>query len=163
MSFDDLLENNLFYAKSFHDSHFDGIAKAGVAIVTCMDSRIEPLGMLGLHIGDAKILRSPGGRVTTSVLGGCVLSVQVLQVDRIMIVPHTRCAMASGTDADLRAVIAGKTGDDVSWLTFGASPEWESRLKADVDAVRSHPLIKGYAEVGGFIYDVDTGRLKQLL
>lgn len=163
MSFDDLLENNAAYAATFTDSNFDGVARARVAIVTCMDSRIEPLGMLGLHLGDAKILRSPGGRVTTSVLNGCVLGVQLLQVDRIMIIPHTRCAMATGTDEDVRRKIADTNGVNASWMTFGASPDQMTRVHEDVEMVRSHPLIDGRAEVGGFMYDVDTGRLKQLI
>ena len=163
MSFDDLLENNAAYAATFTDSNFDGVARAGVAIVTCMDSRIEPLGMLGLHLGDAKILRSPGGRDTTSVLNGCVLGVQLLQVDRIMIIPHTRCAMATGTDEDVRRKIADTNGVNASWMTFGASPDQMTRVHEDVEMVRSHPLIDGRAEVGGFMYDVDTGRLKQLI
>ena len=163
MGFDDLLANNAEYATDFADGYFDGIAKAGVAIVTCMDSRIEPLGMVGLRIGDAKILRSPGGRISTSVLAGLVLGVQLLQVDRILIVPHTRCAMASGTDDDLRRVITEKTGSDATWMSFGASPDQAGRLRTDVDMVSNHPLIKGHAEVGGFMYDVDTGRLKQLI
>ncbi|AQP52353.1 beta-class carbonic anhydrase [Tessaracoccus flavescens] len=163
MSFDDLLENNAAYAATFTDSNFDGVARAGVAIVTCMDSRIEPLAMLGLHLGDAKILRSPGGRVTTSVLNGCVLGVQLLQVDRIMIIPHTRCAMATGTDEDVRRKIRDTNGVNASWMTFGASPDQMTRVHEDVEMVRSHPLIDGRAEVGGFMYDVDTGRLKQLI
>ncbi|GAA3859450.1 beta-class carbonic anhydrase [Tessaracoccus defluvii] len=163
MGFDDLLANNAEYATDFADGYFDGIAKAGVAIVTCMDSRIEPLGMVGLRIGDAKILRSPGGRISTSVLAGLVLGVQLLQVDRILIVPHTRCAMASGTDDDLRRVITEKTGSDATWMSFGASPDQAGRLRTDVDMVSNHPLIKGHAEVGGFMYDVDTGLLSRVL
>ncbi len=163
MGFDDLLANNAEYATDFADGYFDGIAKAGVAIATCMDSRIEPLGMVGLRIGDAKILRSPGGRISTSVLAGLVLGVQLLQVDRILIVPHTRCAMASGTDDDLRRVITEKTGSDATWMSFGASPDQAGRLRTDVDMVSNHPLIKGHAEVGGFMYDVDTGLLSRVL
>ena len=163
MGFDDLLANNAEYATDFADGYFDGIAKAGVAIVTCMDSRIEPLGMVGLRIGDAKILRSPGGRISTSVLAGLVLGVQLLQVDRILIVPHTRCAMASGTDADIRRKIAEKTGEDTSWISFGANPDQMGRLQEDVDMVSRHPLIRGEAEVGGFMYDVDTGLLRQIM
>ena len=163
MGFDDLLANNAEYATDFTDGYFDGIAKAGVAIVTCMDSRIEPLGMVGLRIGDAKILRSPGGRISTSVLAGLVLGVQLLQVDRILIVPHTRCAMASGTDDDLRRVITEKTSSDATWMSFGASPDQAGRLRTDVDMVSNHPLIKGHAEVGGFMYDVDTGLLSRVL
>ena len=76
---------------------FDGVAHAGVAIVTCMDSRIDPLRMLGLQPGDAKIFRNPGGRVTPQALEALVLGVHLLDVDRILVVPHTRCAMASST------------------------------------------------------------------
>lgn len=163
MSFDDLLARNAEYARNFTEGHFDGVARAGVGIVTCMDSRIEPLAMLGLRLGDAKILRSPGGRVSTSVLTGCVLSVQLLQVERIMIMPHTRCAMASGTDEDIRRTIQAKTGIDASWISFGSIPDQLGRLRADVDMVSSHPLIHGRAEVGGFVYDVDTGLLEQVI
>jgi len=162
MSFDDLLARNAEYAATFADANFDGVARAGVCIVTCMDSLIEPLGMLGLHLGDAKILRSPGGRVTTSVMNGCVLGVQLLEVDRIMIIPHTRCAMATGTDEDVRRRIREVNGINASWMTFGSSPDQMTRVHEDVEMVKSHPLIMGRAEVGGFMYDVDTGRLEQI-
>lgn len=163
MSFNDLLEANQGYAKDFEHGGFDGIARAGVAILTCMDSRIEPLEMVGLHIGDVKILRSPGGRVSTSMMTGLVLSVQLLQVDRIMIIPHTKCAMASGSDEDIRATISERSGMDTTWLDFGTTQDQVQRLHHDVRAVRNHPLIKDRAEVGGFMYDVDTGLLDQLL
>ena len=130
MSFDDLLAANAEFGATFTDGYFDGIAKAGVALVTCMDSRIEPLRMLGLRLGDAKILRSPGGRVSAEVLTGCVLSVQLLQVNRIMIVPHTRCAMASGTDADIRRKIAEKIGIDY----FDDSYYGSTHIETDADA-----------------------------
>ena len=80
------------------DHHFDGMARAGVLMLTCMDSRIEPLGMIGLEIGDAKILRTPGAHLTPDALIGCILGVHALNVNRIMVVTHTRCAMASDTD-----------------------------------------------------------------
>lgn len=163
MSFNDLLEANRGYAEDFPHGGYDGLARAGVAILTCMDSRIEPLEMVGLHLGDAKILRSPGGRVSTSMMTGLVLSVQLLQVDRIMIIPHTKCAMASGSDEDIRAVISERSGVDTTWLDFGTTPDQVQRLHHDVRAVSNHPLIKDRAEVGGFMYDVDTGLLEQLL
>lgn len=163
MSFQDLIEANSSYAIDFPHGGFDGVAHAGVMIITCMDSRIDPLRMVGLQHGDAKIQRTPGGRVSTSTLTGCVLGVQLLHVDRIMVVPHTKCAMSKGTDDDIRALIAERSGSDSSWITFGASPDQLSRLRTDVDMVTNHPLIKGRAEVGGFLYDVDTGLLEQLI
>ena len=161
MSFDDLLSANRSYAESFSRKGIDGIAHAGVAIVTCMDSRIDPLPMVGLGPGDAKILRSPGGWVAPWTMTGLVLAVQLLHVERIMLIPHTRCAM-SGTDEALHQSIAERNGMDATWLRFGASPDQMSRLKQDVSAVLAHPLIKNRAKVGGFMYDVDTGLLEQI-
>ena len=86
-------------------------------MVTCMDSRIDPLGMIGLQPGDAKILRNPGGRVTGSVLIALVVAVNLLEVDRIMVVQHTRCAMASATEQELKARLSEASGRDASWLT----------------------------------------------
>ena len=162
-SFADLLTNNGAYQTSFSHGGFDGVAHAGVAMVTCMDSRIEPLEMIGLRVGDAKIIRTPGGRVTPDALIGCILSVHLLGVDRIMVVPHTRCAMASGEDADLVARVKATTGDDLTDLTLGASTDQRARLVQDVQSLRANPHIAGRALVGGFTYDVDTGALNQVL
>jgi carbonic anhydrase len=161
--FDDLLTKNRGYVASFSLNGFDGIAHAGVAMVTCMDSRIEPLEMIGLRVGDAKILRTPGGRLTPDALIGCILGVHLLGVDRILIVPHTKCAVGSGDDADVAEKVRAATGADVSGMRLGASADQVGRLQEDVTALRRHPLIVGRAAVGGFRYDVDTGELNQLL
>jgi len=162
-SFADLLTNNDAYQANFSHGGFDGVAHAGVAMVTCMDSRIEPLEMIGLRVGDAKIIRTLGGRVTPDALIGCILSVHLLGVDRILVVPHTRCAMASGEDADLVARVKAETGDDLSDLRLGASSDQRARLTEDVERLRTNPHIAGRALVGGFFYDVDTGALTQVL
>ena len=158
--FDDLLENNRHYAENFHLAGFDGIAKAGVAIVTCMDSRIAPLGIVGLEPGDAKIFRNPGGRVTDAALEALVLATHLLNVDRILVVPHTRCAMASNSEAELRERVGASAGKDASWMAFHAIADQERALREDLAKVRSHPLIPETTLVGGFIYDVDTGLLQ---
>jgi carbonic anhydrase len=159
--FDDLLAANAVYAERFEHGGFDGIAHAGVAIVTCMDSRIQPLAMLGLGHGDAKIFRNPGGRVTPQALEALVLGVHLLGVDRILVVPHTRCAMASATEAELHERIAASAGMDAEWQPFHVVPDQLAALAEDVGRVRSHPLIADRAHVGGFLYDVDTGLLER--
>ena len=161
--FDDLLAANETFAADFDLGGFDGIAHAGIAIVTCMDSRIDPLGMLGLTPGDAKIFRNPGGRVTPQALEALVLGVHLLQVRRIMVVPHTRCAMASNTEDEIRARVSESAGLDASWQSFGVVLDQVEALTADVQKVRTHPLIPDSILVGGFVYDVDTGRLDQQL
>ncbi|GAB3993012.1 beta-class carbonic anhydrase [Nocardioides marmoraquaticus] len=161
--FDDLLEANQRFADSFDLGGFDGVARAGVALVTCMDSRIDPLGMLGLKPGDAKIFRNPGGRVTPQALEALVLGVHLLQVERILIAPHTRCAMASATQEQLRDRVSESAGVDATWQTFGVVADQRAALEHDVRSVRSHPLIPDTVPVGGFLYDVDTGLLERLV
>ena len=162
-SFADLLQANERYADTHDLSGFDGIARAGVAIVTCMDSRIEPLQMVGLTHGDAKIFRNPGGRVTDAALEALVLGVHLLNVRRILVVPHTRCAMTKMSENELREKISELSGQDAWWQHFSVVPDQHAALVEDVHRVTSHPLIHGRVEVGGFLYDVDTGRLTQLV
>jgi carbonic anhydrase len=161
--FDDLLEANRHYAEAFALGGFDGVARAGVAVVTCMDSRIEPLKMLGLEHGDAKIFRNPGGRITDAALEAIVLGVHLLNVSRVLIVPHTRCAMTKMSENELREKITEVSGQDAWWQHFHVVPDQRAALVEDVHRVTSHPLVQGRVQVGGFLYDVDTGLLEQLV
>ncbi|HEY0949442.1 carbonic anhydrase [Nocardioides sp.] len=161
--FDDLLAANRDFAAHFELAGFDGVARAGVAIVTCMDSRIDPLGMVGLAPGDAKIFRNPGGRVTDQALEALVLGVHLLNVQRILVIPHTRCAMASATLEEVRERVGASAGQDVSWQTFNMVPDQRAALADDVHKVVSHPLIPDRVKVGGFVYDVDTGLLNPVV
>ncbi len=160
-TFEDLISANREFATDFAFGGFDGIAKAGVAIVTCMDSRIDPLRMIGLQAGDAKIFRNPGGRVTEAALEAIVLGVHLLNVDRVLVVPHTRCAVASNTEEVLRERVAESAGTDVTWQRFHVVEDQVATLGLDVHRVRSHPLVPDSVQVGGFVYDVDTGLLEQ--
>jgi len=157
--FDDLLAANRDFADNFSLSGFDGIAHAGVAIVTCMDSRIDPLGMLGLKVGDAKIFRNPGGRITDSAMEALVLSCHLLNVNRIIVAPHTRCAMSSSTEDQLHERVSASAGIDSTWQPFHVITDPTASLRQDLHKVRSHPLIPDTVAVGGFIYDVDSGLL----
>src|SRR5689334_14018695 len=156
------MQANRDFADSFDLGGFDGKAHAGVALVTCMDSRIDPLRMLGLKHGDAKIFRNPGGRVTAAALEALVLGVHLLNVKRILVVPHTRCAMASNSEAELRERVGASAGQDASWQQFSVVTDQRAALLQDVRAVRTHPLVPDTVAVGGFLYDVDSGLLQQL-
>ena len=160
-SFDDLLAANREFAATFALAGFDGVAHAGVAIVTCMDSRIDPLRLVGLSPGDAKIFRNPGGRVTDQALEALVLAVHLLKVERVLVVPHTRCAVATSTERELRERVAASAGTDVGWQRFHVVEDQVAALGEDVHRVRSHPLIPERVAVGGFVYDVDTGLLQR--
>ncbi|MDP3890703.1 carbonic anhydrase [Nocardioides sp.] len=159
--FDDLTAANREFAETFEFAGFDGVARAGVAIVTCMDSRIDPLRMLGLQHGDAKIFRNPGGRVTPQALEALVLGVHLLGVERVLVIPHTRCAMAAHTEQELRTKVGRSADQDASWQPFNVVTDQIASLQEDVQKVRSHPLIPDTVKVGGFLYYVDTGLIEQ--
>lgn len=160
-TFDDLLAANRRYANSA-PRNFDGYAHAGIAVVTCMDSRLQPLEMIGLFLGEAKILRTPGGHVTQDAMNGCILGVNLLQVNRILVISHSKCAMASGDTEELARRVGRASGRDASGIDFGADPDQEGRLRADVKLLAEHPLIVGRATVGGFHYDVESGLLARV-
>ena len=158
--FADVLAANRAYAAVLHLVGLEARAAKGLAVLTCMDSRIEPLAMLGLVPGDAKILRNAGARVTDDVLRTLVLATYLLEVDRVMVVAHTRCRM-SGPEEDIHAAIRAAGGPDTRSISFLTSVDQESALRADVQRVRSWPYL-GNVTVGGFLYDLDTGRVRQV-
>jgi carbonic anhydrase len=162
-SFDDLLEANRRYSETFDRAGAEGTAQAGLAVITCMDARIDPLPMLGLRAGDAKVIRNAGGRVTPRVLEALVLATHLLGVTRVLVIPHTRCAAARWTQAELRDKITGASGEDASWQTFLVVEDQLQGLREDVAMARAYPLIAEGVEIGGFMYDVDTGRLDELV
>lgn len=160
--FEDLLAANRSFAEDFALEGLPGVAGAGVVILTCMDSRIDPLRILGLSVGDAKVVRNPGGRLTDETLEALVLAVNLLGADKVMVVPHTRCAMASSTEQQMHERIGSATSQDASWLPIHVVPDQVAALEADVRRLRAHPLVPDTVSVGGFRYDVDTGLIEQL-
>jgi len=158
-SFDDLLAANTEYQKSFKYSGLSGSAARGLAIVTCMDSRINPLSVVGMRSGDAKILRNAGARVTEDVLRTLVLATYLLNVDRILVMPHTDCAMARGDEAAIHRLIDEKYGVNTSSLEFKTTSDQLGALASDINRVRSYPLLRDGVVVAGAIYDVKTGTI----
>ena len=159
--FGDVLAANQAYARSFPHAGLAPHAARGLAILTCMDSRIEPLAMLGLRPGDAKILRNAGARVTDDVLRTLVLASHLLGVERAMVIAHTKCRMAGGDEEDVHRAIAEAGGPDTRSLSFLTTTDQEASLRADVQRLRSSPYLTRL-EVGGFIYDVDSGGVRQV-
>lgn len=162
-SFDDVLAANEAYAAAFVDAGLPGQAGKGLAVVTCMDSRINPLGMLGLVKGDAKILRNAGGRVTEDVLRTLVLAVHLLGVERILVVEHNECKMASATVEEVHEGIFEASGLDTRSLDFQLMDDQLAALAVDIQKIRSSPYLPAELVVGGFLYDVRTGVLREVL
>jgi carbonic anhydrase len=158
-AFADLISANGEYSKTFKYSELTGQAQKGLAIVTCMDSRINPLSVVGMRSGDAKILRNAGARVTEDVLRTLVLATYLLGVDRILVMPHTDCAMASKSESEIHELIDTKFNIDTRSLEFKTTTDQISALKDDVSRVRSYPLLRNGVHVGGAVYDVKTGTI----
>lgn len=157
--FDDLLEANQLYAANFHDSGVAGVAAKELAVVTCIDSRIDPLAMLGLRAGDAKIIRNAGARVTDDALRSLVLATNLLGAGRVCVVQHTSCAMVGSTEDEMRERITEASGVDATDWDFLVSQDQIATLRSDIERIRSCPLIPTRIEVGGFIFDVHSGTL----
>jgi carbonic anhydrase len=158
-SFDDLLEANNEFAAHFENVGLPARAARGLAVLTCMDSRIDPFSILGIGPGDAKVLRNAGGRVTEDVLRTLVLGAYLLDVTRVLVMPHTRCRMAESSENDIHALIGADYGVDTRSLEFRTTDDQVASLRHDLVRVHSYPLLPRSLKIGGAIFDVDTGRL----
>jgi len=158
--FSDILSNNSQFAAGFQDSELTGTARKGLAIVTCMDSRISPLAVVGMQAGDAKILRNAGARVTDDVLRTLVLASYLLGVNRVLVMPHTDCRMAIADEANIHATIQDQFGVDTSSLEFRTVSNQREALAEDVARIRSYPLLQKGVSVAGALYNVSTGQLE---
>jgi carbonic anhydrase len=158
--FDDILKANQHFATSFTSEELTGTAVKGLAIVTCMDSRIDPLRIVGMHAGDAKILRNAGARVTDDVLRTLVLATHLLGVNRVLVMPHTDCRMASTDEAGIHAAISSKSGVDTRSLDFQTTTDQLGALLKDIVKIESYPLLHDEVRVMGAIYDVKSGLLR---
>ena len=158
--FSDVLTSNASFAHGFQHSELTGTARKGLAIVTCMDSRINPLAVVGMQAGDAKILRNAGARVTDDVLRTLVLASYLLGVNRVLVMPHTDCRMASADEATIHATIRDQFGVDTSSLEFRTVSNQREALAEDVARIRAYPLLQTGVSVAGAIYNVSTGQLE---
>jgi carbonic anhydrase len=159
--FDDVIAANQRYADTFHLSSLPAKAARELAVVTCIDSRIEPLAMLGLEPGDAKILRNAGGRVTDDVLRSLIIATNLLSVRRIAVIHHTGCAMVT-TEADMSAAISAAAAEDAPGHAWHAITDPDADLAADVERVRTCGLVSN-ATVVGWRYDIATGLVHEVV
>lgn len=158
-AFADVLAANEAFAETFADSGLTGRAAKGLAVVTCMDSRISPLYLLGMQPGDVKIIRNAGARVTDDVLRTLILATYLLGVDRVLVMPHTDCRMASASESEIHSRIEAEFGVNTRSFEFRTVDDQQDALITDVVRIRSHPALPKDLIVGGAIYDVHTGRI----
>ena len=158
-TFDDLLAANARYAEAEHEVADSGMARRALAIVTCIDSRIDPLAVFGLRPGDAKILRNAGARITDDVERTLALAVATLGVTRVAVVQHTGCKLTEADDGELIAAVKESTGCEPQGFEPLAITDQSAALHGDVARLLASPLLPAGLVVTGLVYDLHSGRL----
>jgi carbonic anhydrase len=127
-----------------------------LAVVTCMDARIDVFAALGLHLGEALVIRNAGGRVTDDVLRSLALGTHVLGVDTVVVMQHTKCGLAGVSDEELREL----TGAELGFLAIG---DHAAALRDDIDVLASKPYLEPVRVIAGLVYDVESGEIEDVV
>jgi carbonic anhydrase len=158
---DELIRHNARYAASFQNGHLPATPRRRVAVVTCMDARLVPLRFFGLKAGDAHIIRNAGGSAREA-LRSLVISQRLLGTREVAVVKHTDCSMVAFTNKDLDEKVRQDLGADASAIDFLPFSSLEEAVRDDVRLLTSSPLISEDISIRGFIYDVKSGRVREL-
>lgn len=158
---DEILEANKQYAESFEHSPMPGFPTRKLAVILCMDARIDPPRALGLNYGDAHIIRNAGGRVADA-LRSLVISQQLLGTEEVAIIHHTACGMMTFTDAELQQKLHDAQGIQADHIAFLSFRDLEQSIYDDIRAYEQSPLVRHDIPVRGLIYEVETGLLREV-
>ena len=159
---DDLITNNEAYASSFDKGNLPLPPAKKIAVVACMDARLHPTKVLGLDEGDAHIIRNAGGVVTDDEIRSLAISQRLLGTEEIILIHHTDCGMLTFNDDEFRNSIQQQTGIKPEWAAESFS-DLEADVRQSVARIKASPFIPRKDSVRGFIYEVETGRLREVL
>jgi carbonic anhydrase len=154
-----LLLANRAYAEGFAGGDMSKLPRRQLFVLACMDARVDPLRLLGLRPGDAHVVRNAGGRVTDDVIRSLVLSSALLGTRHAVVIHHTDCGLGTTTDEQLRARLRDH-GVDVGDMAIGAFGDLDQSVRDDVAALLADPMVGSSMAVGGYVYDVTSGRLR---
>jgi carbonic anhydrase len=157
-----MLEANERFAAGFDAAGLPLPPKRPVAVLTCIDARLHPELFLGLGIGDAHVVRNAGGRATDDAIRSLVISSWLLGTREFVVIHHTGCGMMAFTDDVLQGMIKDATGQDVSDMTFETFSDLDTSVVEDVERLRSLAILPEGVTVSGYVYDVDSGRLREV-
>jgi carbonic anhydrase len=158
---DDLLKNNEAYAASFDKGDLPLPPAKKVAVLACMDARLNPYGALGLEEGDAHVIRNAGGVVTDDEIRSLAISQRLLGTEEIILIHHTDCGMLTFTDDDFKKSIQDETGIKPEWAAE-AFPDLDEDVRQSVARIKASPFIPKKDAVRGFVYEVETGKLREV-
>ncbi|MGA3352797.1 MAG: carbonic anhydrase [Acidimicrobiales bacterium] len=159
---DDLLRNNEAYAASFDKGDLPLPPGKKVAVVACMDARLSPYGALGLQEGDAHVIRNAGGVVTDDAIRSLAISQRLLGTEEIILIHHSDCGMLTFSDDEFKAQIQKEVGIKPQWAaeSFG---DLDEDVRQSIARIKASPFIPKKASVRGFVYDVGSGRLREVV
>lgn len=157
-SVDELLENNGRYADSFTNGELPTAPNRRLAIVACMDARLDVYRLLGLEPGDAHVIRNAGGVVTEDVIRSLLISQRLLGTREIMLIHHTECGMLSFQDDDVKREVYESIGVRPHFALEAFEDPFEE-VRQSIARIEASPFIPGTESVSGFVFDVQTGRL----
>jgi carbonic anhydrase len=160
-STDDLLANNDAYAASFDKADLPLPPARKAAVIACMDARLNIYGMLGLSEGDAHVIRNAGGVVTDDAIRSLAISQRLLGTEEIILIHHTGCGMLTFTDDQFRADIEKDTGIKPTWAAE-AFPDLDADVRQSIARVKASPFVPHKDSVRGFVYEVESGRLREV-
>jgi len=158
---DELLQNAESYSASFDKGELPLPPARKVAIVACMDARLNPYGLLGLKEGDAHVIRNAGGVITDDEIRSLAISQRLLGTEEIVLIHHTDCGMLTFTDDAFRRAIQLETGIKPEWAAE-AFPDIDEDVRQSVARIRASPFIP-HKNVRGFVYQVEDGRLREVI
>ena len=158
---DELLKNNESYAASFDKGDLALPPAKKVAVVACMDARLDPAGALGLSEGDAHVIRNAGGVVTDDEIRSLAISQNLLGTEEIILIHHTDCGMLTFTDEQFAQKLEDETGQAPEW-SANAFPDLDGDVRDSIDRIRSSPFIPKKNSIRGFVYEVETGKLREV-
>jgi carbonic anhydrase len=158
---DELLQNNEAYAADFDKAELPLPPAKKVAVIACMDARLNVYGMLGLQEGDAHVIRNAGGVVTDDEIRSLAISQRLLGTEEIVLIHHTDCGMLTFTDDEFKRSIEQETGIKPEWAAE-AFPDLEGDVRQSIARIQASPFIPRKESVRGFIYEVETGRLREV-
>jgi carbonic anhydrase len=159
--FDEFASANAAYVKGFTKGALALPPARKVAVVVCMDARIDPARALGLEEGDAHVIRNAGGRIADA-LRSLAISQTLLGTEAVAIVHHTDCGMLTFTDETIRKQLRASRGVDADHVAFLPFPELDASVVADLRAYKASPLVRQDVPVKGYVYDVKTGGLREI-
>ena len=159
---DDLLAANKRYAASFTKGDLAAPPARRVAVLTCMDARLDPERFLGLDEGDAHVIRNAGGRASDDAIRSLVISYKLLDTREFLVIHHDDCGMLTHTNEQIREILRRDLNADASGIDFLPFSDLDESVREDVQTIRSSPLIADDIEVRGFVYDVKSGRLREV-